>query len=901
MKATKKQVSLLSKIVHIHPPKILSEKTEKWFYAMLLAAVTYESLAFINAHALPDSMDFALAVALGLIAAWNFGFSALLYIVVATYLFSTIQLALAIFVGAIMGLTWAFGKGDRRLLALALSAPLLTLSHLAFLPVLIAFSFLDVYAGIYTGIATVVLSLALALVSRIPFDGAFAHTLKTLHPLSPAGSVTATSVLPFPVWQFFSEVTSAHLPSWETSAAVVADWEKIFASNALLQFAAMFLATISMLAYLRLHGSQTISMRFLSKRFSVIPSELSLGRVLAGGEASLTAAVVFVIFKGWKWDALRAIGWSFLAYALLAILYDIRAKRVNAPKTTVSQLVPIRKEPPKSETTEKSVLPRPRPSRRAIAELESIIGMAEVKEFVKEIQSMARIEQLRKNKMAGEVTWHMIFTGNPGTGKTTMARIIGKVLQEEGILSSGQFVEVTRADLVGQYIGQTAPQTLAKVAEALGGVLFIDEAYSLSRGASEKDFGREAIDTLVKAMEDHRDNLVVIFAGYPKEMEEFLQSNPGIRSRCPNRIEFPDYSPEEILQIIKVMVKQRGLVMEPESDAALLKQIERAKIKGKTDDGNGRLARNLLEAAIRAQSKRLGNVPRKQLAKDAVYLLTKADFGYTDETISIEAVMKELDAMVGLEGVKAKIRELHALLRTNQKRRKAGLPVEAQNFHTIFTGNPGTGKTTVARLYAEMLASMNFLKRGHLVEVDRSRLVSGYRGQTAANVRALFEEALGGVLFIDEAYALYQGPEDALGLEAIDTLMKLMEDFRSEVVVILAGYEEPMRQLLTANPGLVSRFSEQIHFPDYVPDELRQIADVEYARRGYQADSQAFQQLQSVIERTLGAGGEYFGNARAVVNWVEKTIRRQAIRLADLPDVSVEQMRTITAEDIKEA
>lgn len=239
-------------------------------------------------------------------------------------------------------------------------------------------------------------------------------------------------------------------------------------------------------------------------------------------------------------------------------------------------------------------------------ELNEVIGLKTVKEYILSLEDNFKIQQLRQQKgMKSESpSMHMIFTGNPGTGKTTVARIVSRYLKAIGVLSGGQLIEVTRADLVGKYVGHTAPLTQKAIESALGGVLFIDEAYSLFRG-NDDSFGLEAIDTLVKGMEDNRDNLVVILAGYSNEMAEFLTANSGLKSRFPNIIEFPDYTAQELVDITKSIVKSKGYTIEDDCDEPLFVHYD---IEQKTGDprtnGNGRMARNKTEEAIINCSKR---------------------------------------------------------------------------------------------------------------------------------------------------------------------------------------------------------------------------------------------------------------------------------------------------------
>ena len=248
------------------------------------------------------------------------------------------------------------------------------------------------------------------------------------------------------------------------------------------------------------------------------------------------------------------------------------------------------------------------------AEINELVGLAPVKEYVFGLADNLQVQQRRAaaGLKTASLSMHMIFTGNPGTGKTTIARLVARYLKAIGALKGGQLVEVTRADLVGRYTGHTAPLTNSVIESALGGVLFIDEAYSLYRGEQDS-FGLEAIDTLVKGMEDHRDELVVILAGYTREMEIFLTANSGLASRFPNRIEFPDYTAEELLQITQVLAKNKGYTLAEACTEPLLGYYARWQAADARTAGNGRLARNTLEKAIFHQSRRLVAEPAAAL------------------------------------------------------------------------------------------------------------------------------------------------------------------------------------------------------------------------------------------------------------------------------------------------
>lgn len=524
-------------------------------------------------------------------------------------------------------------------------------------------------------------------------------------------------------------------------------------------------------------------------------------------------------------------------------------------------------------------------------ELNNVIGLKAVKDYVLNIEENLKVQNLRQAKglKAADISMHMIFTGNPGTGKTTIARIVAKYLKAIGVLSSGQLREVSRADLVGQYVGQTAQLTNEVIRSSIGGVLFIDEAYSLCRDKNDT-FGLEAIDALVKGMEDNRDDLVVILAGYEKEMGEFLKSNSGLKSRFPNVVNFEDYTPAEMYEISLITAKSKGYRIDEECEEGLLKLFEKSQIKGKNDSGNGRLVRNVVEAAILQQSKRIAKDNDTDLE-----LLTSTDFGL-DKTNDFD-LETELSKIIGLSKVKDFVRTQHKLLIAQEKRRKADLKVDTtQSLNMIFSGNPGTGKTTIARVVADMFKQMGILKSGHLVETDKGGLVAEYVGHTAKKTEEVFKSALGGVLFVDEAYAI-ASDGSSFGQEAIDTLVKLIEDYRGEIVVILAGYEKEMKDFLKANSGLESRFPLRINFPDYSADELFNIGLKMIEGKGFVLAEESVKLFKEQIYTLHKHSTAHSGNGRMVRNYIDELVRNQSSRIAT-SDVSSSEMNMILPEDI---
>ncbi len=267
------------------------------------------------------------------------------------------------------------------------------------------------------------------------------------------------------------------------------------------------------------------------------------------------------------------------------------------------------------------------PLKECLEQLNQLIGLTQVKDFVREIYAWLEVGKRRRaaGLLAEQQVLHMVFTGNPGTGKTTVARILSRLFREMGVLSKGHLVEVERADLVGEYIGHTAQKTRDHVRKALGGILFIDEAYSLARGG-DKDFGKEAIDTMVKAMEDYKNDFVLILAGYSDEMDYFLRSNPGLPSRFPIRLAFPDFRLDQLMEIAELLVKEREYRLSLAAKEKLRKHLQKEMEQADSHFGNARYVRNLIEQAIRHQAVRLLNM--RYASRDDLMTLRAEDFQF---------------------------------------------------------------------------------------------------------------------------------------------------------------------------------------------------------------------------------------------------------------------------------
>ena len=553
----------------------------------------------------------------------------------------------------------------------------------------------------------------------------------------------------------------------------------------------------------------------------------------------------------------------------------------------------------------KGYVPEERSVEDILKDLDSFIGMDEVKSAVKEMAYSVQNAMQRAERGLGEqekMSMHIILTGNPGTGKTTIARKLGEILASIGYLDSGHVVEVDRAKMVSPYQGET-PKVVDRLCDkAKGGILFVDEAYTLaplSASGDRDNQGAQALEKLMKRMEDDRGQFIVIAAGYRTEMENLFRVNPGFRSRFNYFLDIKDYSPEQLFEIMQVFAKSKKYIFSKDAEELTRKMITEMYNSRDKDFANGRTMRTLFDQICKKQAQRLQGVDISSMSNEELMTINKEDIPYeAPQSVNVGDCLQKLDGLVGLKAVKKEISNLTAFLNLQIRR---GETQTFQGKHYVFTGNPGTGKTTVARIMADIFKTLGVVSRGQLVEADRAKLVAGYAGQTAIKTNQLVDQALGGVLFIDEAYTLKSSDGDTFGAEAIDTLLKRLEDDRGKFICIVAGYTDQMHDFIDTNPGLKSRFTQTIHFDDYTPDELTEIFLHLAQDKSFTIDDDTRAAIHRQFEQLYLRRDKNFGNAREARRIFNEAVERQSQRLVKLmndPGFQEKDMYSLTKDDL---
>jgi AAA+ superfamily predicted ATPase len=549
---------------------------------------------------------------------------------------------------------------------------------------------------------------------------------------------------------------------------------------------------------------------------------------------------------------------------------------------------------------DRSFLSRSLRGRDADMQLAMLPGLDTVRLQLFAVFAVAEAEQARQAAgVAVRPGWkNLVFAGGPGTGKSRVAALLAGIYRRLGVLPAATLTEVTRAGLSADHSGETARLCDEAFSRAAGGVLLISDAHLPGTNDTQD---RRALRLLTEELTARRTGgLVVILAGPAQPVSQFLDANPALADRFPVTVTFPPYTPGELGGIFADRAADAGFTLTADATDRAAAVIDDAVRAAGQQAGSARLAVRLLDQAAAAQARR---VIRTRTDPSAVTLLTADDIT-TPAAPPAQAgktggdPLAELDQMTGLDAVKQQVRLLVAEARAEQLRRDAGMPARYPSRHMIFTGQPGTAKTTVARLIAAIYAQLGLLSSGHLIEVARADLVGRYIGETAPKVTAAAAAALGGVLFIDEAYTLtISDSENDFGPEAIATLTKLMEDYRRDLVVIAAGYERDMTRFLRANAGLASRFPTTVHFPGYTDGELVAIFAAMAAGDGFRLADGVIPRLRTILGAT--PRGPDFGNGRHVRNLLDQAIAAQGLRITSADDSSTDDVRQLRPEDLR--
>ncbi len=535
----------------------------------------------------------------------------------------------------------------------------------------------------------------------------------------------------------------------------------------------------------------------------------------------------------------------------------------------------------------------------AMFNLDEMIGLASLKKQIKTLVASVELGKHRKIKKlpTKQPQLHFAFMGNPGTGKTTVAKILGKIYKEIGLLSSGHVVCEERSTLMTQNWGSEGELVNKALEKAKGGVLFIDEAYSLVT-EHKSDPGVLIISALLSAMSDERNrDIMVIFAGYSAPMEKMLSKNEGLNSRL-QRLYFEDFNEKELMQIANLWLKQNDYKLTNEAESKLEMLFSNAYASRNESFGNGRYVYNLFENEI--QPRMAIRVVESDMLGDNEALVTiqASDIpNFAQEDQAQEAIDK-LNAMVGLSGLKNKIRDHLSYIRYVGARRDNNIYTSLPPLHMVFTGNPGTGKTSVAEYLGEIYKSLGILSVGNVIKVTRADIVDDVIGGTEKKMKELLNASRGNILFIDEAYTLFSGNDERdFGSKATEVLLDALGKEASDMIVIMAGYPNEMSQLLNSNPGLRGRFPYTFDFADYTEDELFEIAYKTFKKNNLNPSEQALDAVKAIIKKECKSKDNNFSNARFVVRLITtKIIPTMARRLEGVTDI--EQLCRVEVEDI---
>lgn len=522
--------------------------------------------------------------------------------------------------------------------------------------------------------------------------------------------------------------------------------------------------------------------------------------------------------------------------------------------------------------------------KNVLKKLDSLIGMDNVKAQIKDLSSFI----IKNNKRYSELNidnpglfYNVLISGNEGCGKSTIGRLVAELYYSLGVIGKGKIFSIDYNKDI--YPGYSLERTVGNVQS---GAVIINCSIEHKRAGNN-------LSVLKQTIKNYKKNFVFLIIVDNINADEFI-INAELKSSINFQINIPDYNDIEMLKLVKYFGNHEGYDISEVAEEYILKAIKYYKEKGEFK--NIYTAERIIDKAV---VKRLLNGSDNILIEKDFYFIeteTKKNEGSNQKE---SEPIEELESLIGLTEVKKKVKEIASFAAVQEKRRKMGLDQDKICLHMCFSGEPGTCKTTVARCIGKILNKLNILSKGHFIEAAREDLCGKYIGYTASMTADKINEAKGGVLFIDEAYSLVSSSDKDYGHEAINTLVKKMEDMRGDLVVIFAGYSKEIEELLKMNPGLRSRIAFHIEFKNYSPMELFDIWKKFYKDNNYEITEEASEEMKKLCFRAYNLSWQGFSNGRTIRNYFERTKMAQAVRILQQNLITVQDIMTITYEDIK--
>lgn len=546
-----------------------------------------------------------------------------------------------------------------------------------------------------------------------------------------------------------------------------------------------------------------------------------------------------------------------------------------------------------------------------LEELNGYVGLKNLKHSLSEFITYINFVQERKKQgidVKENLTAHCIFLGNPGTGKTSIARILGRFFKSVGLLENGHVVEVDRSTLVGEYIGETAQKTEKVIKQALGGILFIDEAYTLKRDTNGNDFGQEAIDIILKRMEDFNGKFFVIAAGYPELMQNFLNSNPGLKSRFTHLFLFDDFSANELVEIYKLFSSREKFIITPEAEELLTNKLKLIYENDKNNLGNARFVRNLFNETKVQLSKRYHSLKydeRNFYASSTIIIddilsafnnYEKHSKGFVFNDDKLNKYLNELNNLVGLEDVKKTFSKLLASIKVEQLKKERAISSLPKNLNSIFICEPGAGTSTVARLFGKVFKELSLIESGQLVEIDSSYFYGLNKIDSYLTLDKIFQDSIGKIIVVNDSVITLKAKSD-FSDSLLQYFLKKLYLYRDKVVAVLTGNQDEFEDLFESVPVIENQFPNIYNFGHYSTRQLLEIALNICQKKNYQLEEGAWQQMLDLLAKLRSDKNKNFYNARTIKEILNKAIANQEERIISLKHPKDADLMTITYED----